>query len=61
MLRTNEQIFDDTAKGIMSQWDLTKFKKSHPALMAVIIQAMRAARKEAADFITNKSDTNAKD
>jgi hypothetical protein len=44
---TPEEFFDHNARLEMSQWDLRKFKKSHPILLKVIIKSMEGWKRDA--------------
>lgn len=35
-----EKVLDDVAKGVMSEWSLKKFRRSHPTLLRTILEAM---------------------
>jgi hypothetical protein len=43
---TPEEFFDHNARLEMSQWDLRKFKKSHPILLKVIIKSMEGWKRD---------------
>jgi hypothetical protein len=43
---TAEEFFDHNARLEMSQWDLKKFKKSHPILLKVIIKSMEGWKRD---------------
>jgi len=45
-----EKILDKSAKGNMLNWDIARFKESHPKLFKAIIEAMSQVQKGTEDF-----------